>query len=184
MVLALDMLGKSDMLESKRRAIIDHIYKSQVLVSTTSPLIGHAGFIGSAYLGQKADSCIDLDCEGPVAFNKRFMQGHIAMTYTALATLIALGEDLSALDKSQLVSGLRHLQQANGSFAATMDANEADMRFLYCACAISAMLGDWSGIDIPKALSFISRCCTYEGGFGLIPGSLSALHQVAPHLYL
>lgn len=176
------MLGKSDMLESKRVAIIDHIYKSQVLVPITSPLIGNAGFIGSAYLGHKAGSCIDLDCEGPVTYNKRLMQGHIAMTYTALATLIALGEDLSALDRSQLVKGLRCLQQADGSFAATVDANEADMRFLYCACAISAMLGDWSGVDIPKALSFISNCCTYEGGFGLIPGSLYVLCLVVLRL--
>ena len=29
------------------------------------------------------------------------------------------------------------------------------MRFLYCACAISYILGDWSGVNIPLAVSYI-----------------------------
>ena len=39
---------------------------------------------------------------------------HIAMTYTALATLITLGDDLSRVDKAAVVDSLKHLQLDNG----------------------------------------------------------------------
>ena len=32
------------------------------------------------------------------------------------------------------------------------------MRFLYCACAISALLDDWSGVDVDLALAYIDSC--------------------------
>lgn len=46
---------------------------------------------------------------------------------------------------------------------------EEDMRFVYCACAISALLNDWTGIDKELTYGFIISCITYEGGFALIP---------------
>ena len=39
---------------------------------------------------------------------------HVAMTYTALATLITLGDDLSRVDKAAVISSLKHLQLDNG----------------------------------------------------------------------
>jgi geranylgeranyl transferase type-1 subunit beta len=44
------------------------------------------------------------------------------------------------------------------------------MRFLYCACAISQMLNDWSGVDRVRASDYILSCLSYEGGFALTPG--------------
>jgi hypothetical protein len=32
---------------------------------------------------------------------------------------------------------------------------ESDVRFIYCACCISYMLNDWSGIDQDKAVEYI-----------------------------
>ena len=66
--------------------------------------------------------------------------------------------------------GLRLLQQSDGCFGSTLDDNESDMRFLYCACAISFMLNDWSGVDQDRAIAYIQQCLTYEGGMALIPG--------------
>ena len=40
--------------------------------------------------------------------------GHIAMTYTALASLIILGDDLSRVNKKAIMAGLRALQQDDG----------------------------------------------------------------------
>ena len=37
------------------------------------------------------------------------------------------------------------MQQTDGSFVASAEENENDMRFIYCACAVSYMLNDWSG---------------------------------------
>ena len=68
------------------------------------------------------------------------------------------------------------------------------MRFLYCACVISATLGDWRGmqenvvslqrikltmhypyfigVDIDLAEKYIMDCYTYEGGISLVPGHI------------
>ncbi len=47
------------------------------------------------------------------------------------------------------------------------------MRFLYCACAISAMLDDWRGVNIPKAVEFIRSSTSYDGGIAQRPMSES-----------
>ena len=44
------------------------------------------------------------------------------------------------------------------------------MRFLYCACVISYLLNDWSGVDIPKAVNYIRSCRSWDGAISLIPG--------------
>jgi geranylgeranyl transferase type-1 subunit beta len=67
-------------------------------------------------------------------------------------------------------------QCADGSFSATRSGSESDMRFLYCACAISHMLGDWSGVDKLKAKAYIDVCTTYEGGIALVPGTYVHIH--------
>jgi geranylgeranyl transferase type-1 subunit beta len=67
------------------------------------------------------------------------------MTYTAIMTLKTLGDDFSRLHKTSIISGLKTLQQPSGAFSATKEGGECDMRFLYCACAISAALDDWTG---------------------------------------
>jgi geranylgeranyl transferase type-1 subunit beta len=68
-------------------------------------------------------------------------------------------------------AGLKSLQMPNGAFRATLsESGEADVRFLYCACAISAALGDWAGVDTERAVAYILRCITYEGGIAVMPG--------------
>jgi geranylgeranyl transferase type-1 subunit beta len=50
---------------------------------------------------------------------------------------------------------------------------ETDLRFVYCAAAICYMLDSWSGMDKESAKNYILNCQSYDGGFGLIPGSES-----------
>lgn len=76
-------------------------------------------------------------------------------------------------------------------FVTMPGADDADLRMTYCAFVVCALLGDWSCIDLPRALSYIHRCrvrvpfspfkfftpslllCmksqTYEGGYGQTP---------------
>ena len=59
---------------------------------------------------------------------------------------------------------------SNGSFRAVQsDVGESDVRFLYCACAVSAVLNDWSGVNKELAVQYILSCITYEGGLAVIP---------------
>ena len=41
---------------------------------------------------------------------------------------------------------------------ATGFGTESGMRFLYCACAVSYMLNDWSGVDMDMAKDYMQ--CT------------------------
>jgi len=99
------------------------------------------------------------------------LEGHLAMAYVSLAILITLGDDLARVDKTSLVAGMRHHQQPNGSFSATLHGSECDTRFVYCACAVSYILDDWSGVDRDAATSYILSCVSYEGGIALTPGA-------------
>jgi len=91
------------------------------------------------------------------------------MTYTALATLVALGDDLRRVHTKALITSLQHLQRKNGSFQAVVPS-EFDMRFLYCACAISHMLHDWRSVNQPLAVEYIKTCISFDGGIALLPG--------------
>ncbi|KAJ3156721.1 Geranylgeranyl transferase type-1 subunit beta [Geranomyces michiganensis] len=100
----------------------------------------------------------------------KFDNAHITMTYTALASLLILRDDLSCVNKRAIIDGLGQLQQADGSFLPYYGSDESDMRFLYCACVISYILNDWRGMDQDKAVEYILRSQSYEAAFGQGPG--------------
>jgi len=86
---------------------------------------------------------------------------HIAMTYTALACLLILGDDLSRVNRPAVLAGVKKLQLPNGSFSSTAEGSENDMRFVYCAVCVCYMLRDWSAVDVDKVVDFIksSQVC-------------------------
>lgn len=47
--------------------------------------------------------------------------------------------------------------------------SETDVRFSYCACAISYILNDFSGIDINALKDYIVSCVGYQGGLSWSP---------------
>ncbi|VVB02716.1 unnamed protein product [Arabis nemorensis] len=98
---------------------------------------------------------------------------HLASTYCALAILKVIGHDLSTMDSESLLLSMRNLQQDDGSFMPIHTGGETDLRFVYCAAAICYMLDNWSGMDKEMAKNYILNCQSYDGGFGLIPGSES-----------
>lgn len=166
---SLDILGFLDLEEDiqshygfNKRHICDWIYSLQTIQEGDDSSIG--GFNGSNYLGgiiKNGSSSMNL-----VDYN----QGHIAMTYTALSTLITLGDNLDRVDKKSILEGLRLLQQKDGSFKCIRTGSENDLRFLYCACAISYILGDWSAVDKDKAVEFIKSTRSFDGAMSLAPG--------------
>lgn len=101
-----------------------------------------------------------------------YRQAHIAMSYTALCIYAALDpENMDKhISKERMTASLKQLQREDGSFQCVSHGSEHDMRFLYCACAISHMLGDWSGVDQEKAVAFIQSCRSWDGAIALIPG--------------
>lgn len=177
---ALDLLDALDRLKSKEE-IIDWVYSLQIICpidsentkrssknhSSCTDLSTRCGFIGSSFMGFTfSPKC---DCN----FATHFNTNHIAMTYFALSILLILGDDFSCINRTHIITSLRCLQRTDGSFAATPNGSESDMRFLYCACAISTMLGSWDGIDKDRAVKYINMCQSYDSGVGLLPGQES-----------
>jgi geranylgeranyl transferase type-1 subunit beta len=162
-VSSLDLMGELDRIPD-RQAIKDFVYSCQI---TPAPgeeeTSNYCGFRGSTFFGNK----FNPNCE-PTQHHKHD-QHHIAMTYTALVILRILGDDLSKVNKKAIARGLKELQQPDGSFSCVPGGSESDMRFVYCACVISHMLGDWSGIDEEKAYRFILSSQAYDGGIAQGP---------------
>lgn len=143
-VTALDVLGSLEPLQGP--AIVEWVYAQQVLDH-------HLG----GFRGGPAGAGADLP--------------HLASTYTALAILLALGDDLGRVRRDAVLRGVRALQQEDGSFAG-FAGGESDMRFVFCAAAVGAMLGDvaCACVDRPKAVGYVLASVSYEGGLGLGPG--------------
>jgi geranylgeranyl transferase type-1 subunit beta len=162
-----------------KQAIIEWIYALQITMPREPPPqgvtiapISHVGFLGGTFLGpipQMDDDPQNMTTTTTTTTHFDYHQGHIAMTYTALCTLQALGDDLSRIDRFGIVAALATLQLDDGCFACVAgDDSEHDMRFLYCACAISYMLDDWSGVDIPRAVQYIQNCKAYDGAIATV----------------
>jgi geranylgeranyl transferase type-1 subunit beta len=58
--------------------------------------------MGSSTFKLKGSDCKEYQC------------GHIAMTYTALSSLVILGDDLKRVDRDAVIAGVRALQQPDG----------------------------------------------------------------------
>lgn len=167
----LDLLGtlNKKISQEQKKEIIDWIYGLQVVVPKPPGAgAGHhnghqSGFRGATYMG----ACHDPSCEphGVIPYDG----GHLAMSYTALASLAILGDDFSRVRRRDMALALQAYQKEDGSFMCAEDG-EVDMRFTYCACCIAYFLNDWSGIDIPRAADYIAKSQGYDGGVAQGPG--------------
>ncbi|XP_078531649.1 geranylgeranyl transferase type-1 subunit beta [Lissotriton helveticus] len=152
----LDMLDALKAVNSAE--IIEWIYSLQVLPTEDRSNLSHCGFRGSSYLGVPFNPSKKPSVAHP------YDSGHIAMTYTAISSLVILGDDLSRVNKEACLAGVRALQLEDGSFSAVLQGSENDMRFVYCASCICYMLNNWSGMDMKKAISYIRNSMSYDSG--------------------
>ncbi|OBZ71710.1 Geranylgeranyl transferase type-1 subunit beta [Grifola frondosa] len=151
----LDLLG---VVESKTSEIERETWRAWLWEQQTSSKYG-TGFQPSPYMTTSAASTDHTEYDVP----------HLIMTYTAILSLAILRDDFKQLDRSGIVRFLQACQQEDGSFSALPNGGESDLRMMYCAFVISSMLNDWSGVDIDRAVAYIQRCSSYEGGYGQTP---------------
>ncbi|XP_031628291.1 geranylgeranyl transferase type-1 subunit beta isoform X2 [Contarinia nasturtii] len=153
-VCGLDVLNSLDVLsENRRREICDWIYRFQI-VSNDSP--NCSGFQGSSSLNIKRSN----GCGSEVSYK----WGHLAMTYTGISMLVTLGDDLSRLNRKAIIEGVAAVQRDDGSFSASVEGNEHDMRFVYCAAAICYMLDDWGTVNKQLMANYIKSSIRYDCG--------------------
>ena len=174
-VSALDLLGALDRVDAP--SLIRWTYSQQLKRPAGAPADWAGGFRGLHLYGGPFEAA-------GAPSSSAYDTGHIAMTYTALALLLILGDDLSRVDRAATLHHVRSLQQSDGSFRA-FDGGESDMRFVYCAAAICAMLRDgagagedlgeegaaceWEGMDATLAAQFVLASQAYDGALGLGP---------------
>ncbi|XP_065199908.1 geranylgeranyl transferase type-1 subunit beta [Planococcus citri] len=163
-VSSLDLLNDIDSISAaEKSAICDWIYQMQAEPRSEAHEESHAmnyGFFGSRTLVFQDSDNHDLS---------EYNFGQLGMTYSCLCTLIILGDDLSRVNKSAILKSIKHLQSENGSFLANVGSSESDMRFVYCAIVICYILNDFSHINVPKCVDFISKSVHYDGGISLEP---------------
>lgn len=162
---SLDVLSSLDRVDDLRDAIIDFVYSLQVLPdkSQDPPNMARCGFRGSPLIGCPWNP----KCEDTPALKHDY--AHIANTYVALCILKMLGDDLSRVNREGIMAGLRAIQGSDGSFRAMECGSESDLRFVFCAAAVCAILNDWSGFDKELAYSFVVKCRSWDNGFGQGP---------------
>ncbi|TMW60388.1 hypothetical protein Poli38472_000430 [Pythium oligandrum] len=164
----LAVLGELDRVD--RAQVIEWVYSLQVHPDSRDRSLNPSdcGFRGGTSHGNV------FGCPPSEYVSENYDTASIATTYAALCILRTLGDDLGRVNKPAIVNALRHLQnKASGSFQSVPYGSEEDMRFVFCACAISYILDDWSGIDGPAMVRFINSCINYDGGIGIAPNAES-----------
>jgi geranylgeranyl transferase type-1 subunit beta len=106
-VSALDIMGAIH--KAPRDDVIAWIYSLQVIPNVDDPesFWSNCGFRGGPYMGA------EYNTKGAAA-SSTYDCSHIAMTYTALATLAILGDDFGRVNKEATLRALKEMQQPNG----------------------------------------------------------------------
>jgi len=167
----LDVLDSLAIVEKQKHDIINWIYQFQIIANQTEDGLERCGFRGSLAATQSLDNQPNIKNGESHIFrgsksNHILDTSHITMTYSAINTLLILGDDLGRLDKKGILAGVKALQLDNGSFVATLEGSENDARFVYCAACICYILQDWSAINIESATNYIIGCISYDGAIG------------------
>ncbi|EEY59744.1 geranylgeranyl transferase, putative [Phytophthora infestans T30-4] len=150
--------------------IIEWVYSLQVSPDCRDVSLNadDCGFRGGTFMGNT------FGCPPSQFQSEVYDSSNIASTFAALCILRTLGDDLSRVNKAAIIGSLKHLQnKTTGCFSSANAGSEEDMRFVYCACAISYILEDWSGVDRVAMVRFINSCLNYDGGIGLSTGAES-----------
>ncbi|ORY92371.1 protein geranylgeranyltransferase type I beta subunit [Syncephalastrum racemosum] len=164
---SLELLGALETAVSERNRSdwIEWIYAQQIKPAPDGSDLNRAkcGFRGASWSGRPFDSHATTSDYIP------YDSGHITNTYTALISLLILGDDLSRVDRDAIVESIRCMQQPDGSLGPTEESLERDARFFFSACAVSYILNDWRGLDLDQCIHYARQLQTYEGTFGQQP---------------
>lgn len=115
----LDVLDSLALVEKQKHDIINWIYQFQIIPDQTEDGLERCGFRGSLAATQSLDNHLNIDDGGNHVFrgskSKHILDtSHITMTYSAINTLLILGDDLGRLDKKGILAGVKALQLDNG----------------------------------------------------------------------
>ena len=113
------MLDSLAIVEKQKHDIINWIYQFQIIANQTEDGLERCGFRGSLAATQSLDNQPNIKNGESHIFrgsksNHILDTSHITMTYSAINTLLILGDDLGRLDKKGILAGVKALQLDNG----------------------------------------------------------------------
>ncbi|VDK32177.1 unnamed protein product [Taenia asiatica] len=110
------------------------------------------GFRGSSFIGYPPlpyDSC------------------HVTMNYSALVSLLVLGDDLERVNRQAIIDGIKALRSANGNLVnGSLFCPEFDARFIFSAVASAYILDMLEQLDLDTFEKFLVNSI---GAFGSLP---------------
>lgn len=102
-LVAIDLLNGMDNIPKDK--FIDYLYMLQLSATPESIPEGYFGFIGGTFAAHNSIPANDPNSDYNQIHLWHQQQGHIAMIYTALCSLITLGDDLSRVDRKSIAAG-------------------------------------------------------------------------------
>ena len=110
----LDVLDSLNLIEKQKQDIVNWVYQFQIISDHTGDGSERCGFRGSLAATQSLDNDTGAKQLRGSRSHHVLDTSHITMTYSAINTLLILGDDLTRLDKKGILAGVKALQLENG----------------------------------------------------------------------
>lgn len=117
-VVGLDLLNSLHVLN--REQCIDYVYQLQLPTDGMLSQPGRFGFIGGTFMGHNL----------PSMPSSEYIEGHLAMIYTALIILLTLDDDLARIDRAQVREGNCCICSQHMSFSHPRGTSNAKLTIL------------------------------------------------------
>ncbi|VDM34635.1 unnamed protein product [Hydatigera taeniaeformis] len=153
---------------------INFIYAHQIPSSNVTSILfvteyntERCGFRGSSFIGV----ALNLDANDNWKYSPLpYDSCHVTMNYSALVSLLVLGDDLERVNRQALIDGIKALQSVNGNLVnGSLFCPEFDARFIFSAVASAYILDMLDQLNLDAFEQFLADSITYEGAFGSRP---------------
>ncbi|KAL5969185.1 Geranylgeranyl transferase type-1 subunit beta, partial [Taenia solium] len=145
---------------------INFIYAHQILPSNEYNT-ARCGFRGSSFIGVPLNLGVNNSSKYPPL---PYDSCHVTMNYSALVSLLVLGDDLERVNRQAVIDGIKALRSVNGNLVnGSLFCPEFDARFIFSAVASAYILDMLEQLDLDTFEKFLVNSITYEGAFGSLP---------------
>lgn len=118
--------------------------------------ISRCGFRGSSFIG----SPLNLSDEhGSEYFTLPYDSCHVTTDYSALISLLVLGDSLERVNRQALIDGIKSIQKINGNLInGSLFCPEFDPRFIFSAIASAYIVDMLDELDLDGFEKFMLSC--------------------------
>lgn len=125
----------------------------QILSFAVEYKSNRCGFRGSSFIGAR----LNLDCENELDQpTLPYDSCHVTMNFSALVSLLILGDNLERVNRQALMDGMKSLQSLNGNLInGSIFCPEFDARFIFSAVASAYIVDMLEQLDLDNYEKFL-----------------------------